>query len=94
MKDGENIEYYDSGEIQSIINYLDGNLHGEHIDYYTSGEISYKCNYINGKLYGEFIHYCESGEVYSKYYYICDIFVTELEWIVYTRNIKFGLLGL
>ena len=94
MKDVEHIEYYSGGEIQSIINYLDDNLHGESILYYRSGEISSICNYKDGKYHGECIYYFVSGEVESKYYYIFGNGVSEFEWISYNRNIKLELLGL
>ena len=94
MKDGEHIEYFDSGDIWFKCNYLDGNRHGECISYYKSGEISYKINYIDGNRNGESIYYFISGEIYSKYYHIDGEFVSELGWICYNRNLKFELLGL
>jgi len=92
MKEGEHIEYYESGEIFSKIIYLDGKLHGEYIDYYESGEISSKINYIDGNLHGKFISYYESGEILSKSYHINGKSVTEFEWICYNRNLTLELI--
>ena len=94
MKDGENIGYYDSGEMRSKCNYLGGKLHGDHIAYLISGVISIKCNYLDDNLHGEYINYGESGDIKSKYYYINGDDVDELEWICYNRNLKLEFLGL
>jgi len=93
MKDGEYIEYYDSGEIYYRCFYLGGERHGESIYYYISGEIGTKCNFIGGKLHGESISY-DYGEIFYKSYYLNDIEITEFEWISYNRNKKLELLGL
>jgi len=94
MKDGENIKYYDTGEILSKFNIIDYKKHGEYTYYYQSGEIMIKYYYLDGEKHGEYIYYFISGEIMIKYYYIDGVYVTKLDWISYTRNIKFGLLGL
>jgi len=94
MKDGEHIEYFNSGEIFSKNSILCGKYNGESIDYYKSGEIKYKCFYIDGNLHGEYIRYYSNGEITYKYYYIYGDDVTELEWLCYNRNLKLELLGL
>jgi len=94
MKDGEHIEYYESGEIRYKYNYLGGKLNGENIYYYESGKIYSKCFYIDGDLNCEYISYFKDGELWSKRYFINNIHVTKLEWISYNRNIKLELLGL
>jgi len=53
MRDGEHIEYYDSGEIQSKCFYLGGEKLCESINYYLSGVIFYKSYYIYGKSVSE-----------------------------------------
>ena len=53
MKDGEHIEYYESGEISIKYNWLGGKKHGEFIDYYKSGDIWSKSYHINGKFVSE-----------------------------------------
>jgi len=92
MKDGEHIEYFDSGDIWCKCNYLGGELHGEHIDYYSGGDIKCKCNYKDGKYHGECIYYYPGGEIFYKSCYIDGKGVIELEWISYNRNIKLELI--
>jgi len=58
MKDGELIEYYESGEISYKRNYINGKLHGETINYFTSGEIWFKSYFINGERVGELEWLC------------------------------------
>ena len=53
MKDGEQIGYFNSGEILSNRNYIDGNRHGEYTNYFIDGEINYKYYHINGKMVTE-----------------------------------------
>jgi len=83
MKDGEQIGYFNSGEIEYKCWYLDGKINGEYIYYYRIGERN-----------GEQIGYFNSGEISFKYYYINDKLVSEFEWISYNRNTKLELLGL
>jgi antitoxin component YwqK of YwqJK toxin-antitoxin module len=47
-KHGEQIGYYNDGQIMYTNNYINGNKYGEHIGYDDNGEIMYKLNYING----------------------------------------------
>jgi len=70
MKEGENIEYYDTGEIRSKINYSDVEYHVEYIEYYKSGFIKYKCNYLDGKLNLEYIGYYMNGDILYKCNYL------------------------
>jgi len=106
MKNGELIEYYESGvinykiyyytsgEISSKINYLDGKLHGESIYYFPCGEISSSRNYLDDNLHGELTRYNINGVVLYKCWYLYGESVTELEWLSYDRNIKLELIGL
>ena len=39
IKQGLVIEYYESGEVEYKVNYVDGKEQGEYIFYYESGEV-------------------------------------------------------
>jgi len=54
MKEGENIDYYLSGDILSKCFILEGSLHGLYIHYYESGDICSTHYHINGKLVTKF----------------------------------------
>jgi len=66
IKQGLVIQYYESGEVESKVNYVDGKEQGEYIEYYESGEVKLKVNYVDGQLQGEVIIYYESGAVEGK----------------------------
>ena len=72
-KQGEEIHYYESGEVEYKVNYLDGRKQGEEIGFYESGEVQYKVNYLDGREQGEYISYYESGEVEEKINYLDGI---------------------
>ena len=59
----QEIVYYESGEVKSKANYVDGIQQGEETGYYKSGAVWYKSNIVDGKGQGEFILYYESGAV-------------------------------
>ena len=50
VKQGLVTEYYESGEVESKVNYVDGKEQGESIWYYKSGEIKEIKNYKDGEL--------------------------------------------
>ena len=50
IKQGLVTEYYESGEVESKVNYVDGQLQGEYIEYYENGEIKEIQNYKDGEL--------------------------------------------
>ncbi len=53
--EGELLEYYDSGEKRSVINFTDNKKQGESIIYYSNGQLYSKANYVDGKLEGDYI---------------------------------------
>jgi len=55
--------YYDSGQIKSKCNYIDGKKCGELIEYYKDGQIIMKCNYIDDELCDEYIRYYNDGQI-------------------------------
>ena len=52
IKQGLVTEYYESGEVDYKVNYVDGKEQGEEIGYYKTGEVSYKLNFEDGKQQG------------------------------------------
>ncbi|MDC0980952.1 toxin-antitoxin system YwqK family antitoxin [Candidatus Pseudothioglobus singularis] len=65
FKDGEYIEYYDNGEIESKSNYKDGHLHGQHTEWGEEGELSAEENYKDGEKHGRQISYL-GGEIFDE----------------------------
>ena len=47
---GEDVTYYENGQLWFKHNYVNGEKHGEHVTYFENGQIYYKGNYVNGKL--------------------------------------------
>ena len=64
--EGEQIEYYDNGNIYCKNNYKNGKREGERIEYYNNGNIYCKNNYKNGKREGEWIEYYNNGNIWHK----------------------------
>jgi antitoxin component YwqK of YwqJK toxin-antitoxin module len=69
-RQGEQIGYYESGEVEYKRNWVDNLKQGEEINYYKSGEVKYKTNWVDDLLQGEGINYYKSGEVESKITYV------------------------
>ena len=65
-RQGEQIGYYESGEVEYKRNWVDDLLQGEGIYYYESGEVKSKVNWVDNLKQGEGIGYYESGEVEYK----------------------------
>jgi len=64
--DGEYIEYYPTGQVQSKKHYKKGVLNGPILKYSLHGQLEEKGEYVNGELDGEFILYMEDGTVMMK----------------------------
>ncbi|MDC1459787.1 caspase family protein, partial [Flavobacteriaceae bacterium] len=75
---GEQIGYYESGEVNFKRNWVDDKLQGEQIGYYESGEVKSKINWVDGLRQGEEITYYESGEVEYRLNYVDDLRQGEL----------------
>ena len=61
--------YYESGEVETKVNFVDGQQQGESIKYYKSGEVKAKANFVDGKLQGEQFLYFKNGQLRSKQNY-------------------------
>lgn len=54
--------YYDSGELASIQQYIDGKDHGKWIFYYPNGQIETEGNFEMGKRVGKWKYYYQDGQ--------------------------------
>ena len=62
---GEQVIYYEDGQVKSKINFKAGFEHGEGVDYYENGRVREQKNYKGGELHGEWIRYYENGQIRS-----------------------------
>ena len=70
IKQGLVTEYYESGEVKSKTNYVDGKREGEATGYYESGNVNVEVYNNNSPIPTEVIFYYESGKVFNKLKYI------------------------
>ena len=83
-KDGEWLEYFESGQLYKKYNYKDGKKEGEQFYYYENGKLRSKVNYRYGKTEGERLWYYENGQLGVKGMYKND--KRENEWFFYYEN--------
>lgn len=62
-------EYYETGELKSEINYLNGLKHGEEKIYYKGGKIKEINHYSDGVKSGKSTLFYESGNISEQFYY-------------------------
>ena len=65
--------YYDSGELESTVNYVDDLRQGEYKEYYESGTLRSIVNYVDDLRQGEYKNYYESGTLRSIVNYVDDL---------------------
>ena len=63
IPDGESVEYYEEGNIKSIIPFRNNIVEGLTITYYENGNIDEEVNYKNNKMNGEAKSYDENGKL-------------------------------
>ena len=63
LKEGQEIEYYDNGQINCIRHYKKGKLDGELKEYYYDGTLEMIENYDNDCREGEARYYNKNGEL-------------------------------
>ncbi len=66
-------EYYESGKLQSELNYSDGKKNGVYKSYYENGKLQYESNYTNDKRNGAFKGYYENGVLKFEIPYTNDL---------------------
>ncbi len=72
IKNGEEIEYYDNGQIATICYYNNGDLYGKLTKYYYDGILEKEEYYENNCKEGECRYYNEKGLLDEVIYYIND----------------------
>ena len=77
LKQGEMKEYYESGELQFTVNFIDGWKQGEMKEYYESGELQSTVNFEDDLRQGEEKIYMKSGDVQFTRNYVDDVDVDD-----------------
>jgi antitoxin component YwqK of YwqJK toxin-antitoxin module len=72
VKHGPTTNYYESGKIQSVINFENGQQQGESVWYYEDGKPYQVTQYINGKIEGIQKKYYKSGKILAEVPFIND----------------------
>ena len=83
IPDGESVEYYEEGNIESIVHFRNNIVEGLTITYYENGNIDEEVNYKNNKMNGEAKSYDENGKLNGRTIFKDDI---KLEEDVYKEN--------
>ena len=83
LLDGNSIEYYEEGNIESIVPYKNNVVEGLVITYYENGNIKEEVNYKNDNMNGEAKSYDENGKLNGRTIFKDDI---KLEEDVYKEN--------
>ncbi|WP_339121431.1 toxin-antitoxin system YwqK family antitoxin [Fusobacterium nucleatum] len=83
IPDGESVEYYEEGNIESIVHFRNNIVEGLTITYYENGNIDEEVNYKNNKMNGEAKSYDENGKLNGRTIFKDNI---KLEEDVYKEN--------
>ena len=83
IPDGESVEYYEEGNIESIVHFRNNIVEGLTTTYYENGNIKEEVNYKNDKMNGEAKSYDENGKLNGRTIFKDDI---KLEEDVYKEN--------
>jgi len=75
---GEEVEYYENGNIRWKCNYLNGKLNGEVIYYYLNGNKEKQGSFINGIKNGWFYHWYIDGKLAGKMFYANDNIIGDI----------------
>ena len=77
LPNGDSIEYYEEGNIKSVIPFKHNIVEGLTISYYENGNIKEEVNYKNNKMNGEAKSYDENGKLNGKTIFKDDIKLEE-----------------
>ncbi|WDD89342.1 toxin-antitoxin system YwqK family antitoxin [Fusobacterium nucleatum] len=83
LLDGNSIEYYEEGNIESLVPYKNDVVESLVITYYENGNIKEEVNYKNNKMNGEAKSYDENGKLNGKTIFKDDV---KLEEEVHKEN--------
>lgn len=70
IKHGEDVLYYENGEMAIYHLYLDGKIHGEYKEYSQDGKLRVSCTYANGKKHGKYQRWNENGILIEDLIYV------------------------
>ena len=59
-------QYFESGQVQSEMNYKDGKVHGKSYSYFESGQVQSEMNYKDGENDGIKTYYYNNGNIRFK----------------------------
>lgn len=90
-KNGKCYSYYANGNLESVINYVNGKGSGPYTVYYEDGTIKMSGSLLNGEKNGQFIEYDEYGE--KNLEYIIKNGQLNGKFTAYHRNGKIKLSG-
>ena len=62
FKNGLHEELYESGQMKSIVNYIDDSEHGLYRSYYKNGKVQAEINFIEGLMYGTYKEWYDNGK--------------------------------
>ena len=79
IKHGYYKEYYESGEVEWEVNFVDGKLDGKGVVYYESGKVMVEGNYVDGKKEGKKVYYDEEGNITDEDIYENDVCVEKCD---------------
>ena len=81
---GQFRDYYDTGELEGVTSYKDGQIDGEYITYFENGEVKETCYLKDDQVIGEGRLYYEEGGIHRRYYSIKNQF--DVPYIEYWRD--------
>jgi len=85
QRHGENILYFENGNIKKKQSWCEGKLYGKYTEYYENKKIKQKGEFINGEKFGEWCDYSESNKIEEKRIYNGDGCYS---YIIYDENGK------
>lgn len=71
--EGLHIKYFESGILDSYVNYKNDERHGYTLEFWDSGVLAWECQYTNGMCQGLRIDHNEKGNVIDQYTFINNI---------------------
>jgi len=77
IPDGLRKTYYESGELESEVNYRNGYMEGVKINYFKNGHVSERKTYVNDTLNGEIISYHKNGQIHVRARAVDEILIGE-----------------
>jgi hypothetical protein len=67
---GKERVYYQSGQLEAVLNWKDNELHGKVITYHENGQVRTKGHHVNGEKSGKWIVYNANGYAVKRPYFV------------------------